>query len=88
MLFFVGRACSCPGSDHPGPTYNKGRGAPEIDIFEASKNKVSGVGQTVSQSAQFAPFSADYLYLNATPQEWQNLNAPNTWANTYHGSAV
>lgn len=81
-------ACSCPGGDHPGPTYNKGRGAPEIDIFEASKNKVSGVGQTVSQSAQFAPFSADYLYLNATPQEWQNLNAPNTWANTYHGSAV
>jgi beta-glucanase (GH16 family) len=27
-------ACTCPGSDHPGPRTNKGRGAPEIDIFE------------------------------------------------------
>lgn len=27
-------SCTCPGSDHPGPSVTKGRGAPEIDIFE------------------------------------------------------
>jgi beta-glucanase (GH16 family) len=27
-------ACTCPGSDHPGPSVTTGRGAPEIDIFE------------------------------------------------------
>jgi beta-glucan synthesis-associated protein KRE6 len=33
-------ACTCPGEDHPGPVNSKGRGAPEIDIFEAEKNKL------------------------------------------------
>lgn len=25
-------ACTCPGSDHPGPSTSKGRGVPEIDM--------------------------------------------------------
>lgn len=36
-----------------------GRGAPEIDVLEAQKNKL-GDGAKVSQSVQMAPFDADY----------------------------
>lgn len=58
-------ACTCPGEEHPGPSNSVGRGVPEIDILEAEKNKTDGgVGQVVSQSAQFAPFTHDYLYTN------------------------
>ncbi len=63
-------ACTCPNSDHPGPFLSsgqyRGRGAPEIDVFEAEIDKLAGVGQVVSQSAQFAPFTADYVYLNVS----------------------
>ncbi|THH28900.1 hypothetical protein EUX98_g5283 [Antrodiella citrinella] len=82
-------ACTCPNEDHPGPTVGKGRGAPEIDIFEAEKNKTAGsVGQVVSQSAQFAPFTHDYLFLNDTTDEYQIYNTSITRTNSYHGSAV
>lgn len=80
-------SCTCPGEDHPGPSVNVGRGAPEIDILEVEHNKV-GSGQVVSQSGQFAPFSHDYTYLNATQDEWF-INTPSiTNANPYLGSAV
>ncbi|KAF7355633.1 hypothetical protein MSAN_01480800 [Mycena sanguinolenta] len=81
-------ACSCPGSDHPGPAVTVGRGAPEIDILEAEKDKINVAGQVVSQSAQFAPFTADYNYLNATADEWTVYNTAITRANSYKGSAV
>jgi len=75
-------SCSCPNSDHPGPFDSsaqayRGRGAPEIDILEAEKdkdptaytavpaNEVWG-GHVVSQSAQFAPFTHDYLFGNVS----------------------
>ena len=50
--------CTCPGESHPGPVHSDGtyvgRSAPEIDIFEASRDKSRPpVGGTVSQSAQF-----------------------------------
>ena len=80
-------ACSCPGSDHPGPSVTRGRGAPEIDVFEAEKDKDFAVGHVVSQSAQFAPFTHDYTYLNDSGQ-WTNFDATRTRANTYRGSAV
>ncbi|KIM38469.1 glycoside hydrolase family 16 protein [Hebeloma cylindrosporum] len=80
-------ACSCPGSDHPGPTVSRGRGAPEIDVFEAEKDKDFTVGHVVSQSAQFAPFTHDYLYLNDSGQ-WTNFDSTRTRANSYRGSAV
>jgi beta-glucanase (GH16 family) len=81
-------SCTCPGEDHPGPTTNLGRGAPEIDIFEAEINKLTNISQVVSQSAQFAPYTHDYLYGNATNDQFEIFNADNTRANPYKGSAV
>ncbi|KAF8649109.1 hypothetical protein AX16_006007 [Volvariella volvacea WC 439] len=87
-------ACSCPGSDHPGPTVDTGRGAPEIDIFEAEKDKDYPIGHVVSQSAQFAPFSHDYFYDNSTEDAWRRWEyptadgIPRTRRNSYQGSAV
>ena len=54
-------ACTCPGEDHPGPkkadgTF-KGRGAPELDLFETSVGK-TWVG--MSRSMQAAPFNNKY----------------------------
>lgn len=80
-------ACSCPGSDHPGPDVTVGRGAPEIDILEAEKDKLAVAGQVVSQSAQFAPFTHDYLY-GLDSESWTLYNASVTRPNTYKGSAV
>ena len=54
-------ACTCPGSDHPGPSTSVGRGVPEIDIFEAQIN-VSTFQGAVSQSAQIAPYDLEYDY--------------------------
>ncbi|TFK60546.1 beta-glucan synthesis-associated [Pluteus cervinus] len=87
-------SCSCPGSDHPGPDVTRGRGAPEIDVFEAEKDKTYDIGHVVSQSCQFAPFSHDYVYDNSSTDKWQAFSyptadgIPRTRANTYHGSAV
>ncbi|KAF8987327.1 beta-glucan synthesis-associated [Cyathus striatus] len=81
-------ACSCPNSDHPGPSTDKGRGAPEIDIFEAEKDKEADHGQVASLSSQFAPFSHDYVYPNDTQDEWWIYNTSSTRPNTYKGSAV
>ncbi|CAK5262481.1 unnamed protein product [Mycena citricolor] len=81
-------ACSCPGSDHPGPDVTVGRGAPEIDILEAERNKIAVAGQVVSQSAQFAPFNANYQYVNTTTASWQVFNSSISRANNYRGSGV
>ncbi|PIL27407.1 hypothetical protein GSI_10555 [Ganoderma sinense ZZ0214-1] len=82
-------SCTCSGEDHPGPSNSKGRGVPEIDILEVQKNKTANsVGQVVSQSAQFAPFTHDYLYLNDTTDEYTIYNPLITRANDYRGSAV
>jgi Beta-glucan synthesis-associated protein SKN1/KRE6/Sbg1 len=75
-------ACTCPGEDHPGPSPNTGRGAPEIDVFEAEHNK-QGSGGVISQSAQFAPFTSDYTFLNDTDDEWKVYNPSISHANDY-----
>ncbi|KAH7890663.1 beta-glucan synthesis-associated [Phlebopus sp. FC_14] len=75
-------SCTCPGEDHPGPSPNIGRGAPEIDILEVEHNKL-GSGQVVSQSAQFAPFTHDYLFLNDTQEEWEIYTPSLTTLNSY-----
>ena len=75
--FFSASACTCPGEDHPGPNVTTGRGAPEIDILEA------GDGAVVSQSALFAPFTHDYVYLNDTEQEWYVYNPDISQPNSY-----
>lgn len=84
----LSRSCTCPGEDHPGPSPQKGRGAPEIDVFEAERNKTGGIGGIVSQSAQFAPFTHDYLYDNSTSDRHMIYNPAITVENPYKGSAV
>ncbi|KAI0695120.1 glycoside hydrolase family 16 protein [Cytidiella melzeri] len=83
--------CTCTGESHPGPVHSDGtyvgRAAPEIDIFEATDIQISGdpiTGQ-VSQSGQWAPFNAEYEWLNTTA----NLIIPNetsTYLNPYQGA--
>ncbi|KAJ7472266.1 glycoside hydrolase family 16 protein [Mycena galericulata] len=59
--------CTCPGESHPGPIHEDGtyvgRSAPEIDVFEA---QVTGDGGAVSQSGQWAPFNAGYVWFNTS----------------------
>lgn len=81
-------SCTCPGEDHPGPSPKKGRGAPEIDVFEAERNKTGAPGGIVSQSAQFAPFTHDYLFDNSTSDRYTIYNREITVPNNYRGSAV
>ncbi|KAJ8592056.1 glycoside hydrolase family 16 protein [Rhizopogon salebrosus TDB-379] len=80
-------ACTCPGESHPGPVRKNGdyvgRSAPEIDIFEATID--GGVGK-VSQSAQWAPFNAGYIWLN-TSDNLKIYDADTTVLNSYHGGA-
>lgn len=81
----VRSACTCPAdaNEHPGPNVKVGRGAPEIDILEAqtfyTKRHLVGA---VSQSAQFAPYDADYQIRNTTP--WTVVQTPDrTVLNSY-----
>ncbi len=50
-------SCVCPGADHPTP--GTGRGAPEIDVIEASVDPTNRLG-VVTQSYQVAPFDVWY----------------------------
>ncbi|KAJ8487014.1 hypothetical protein ONZ45_g14470 [Pleurotus djamor] len=80
-------ACTCPGEPHPGPVKANGeyvgRGAPEIDIFEATIH--DGVG-SVSMSSQWAPFNAGYVWQN-TSDNIQIHDGDRTILNTYAGGA-
>ncbi|GLB44542.1 putative beta-glucan synthesis-associated protein [Lyophyllum shimeji] len=80
-------ACTCPGESHPGPVRSDGtyvgRAAPEIDIFEATVT--DGMGQ-VSQSAQWAPFNAEYQWFN-TSDNMIIVNTSITQQNSYAGGA-
>ncbi|KAF7968462.1 hypothetical protein HWV62_30551 [Athelia sp. TMB] len=51
--------------DHPGPSNNVGRSAPEIDIFETQIN-VTLFKAEVSQSLQTAPFNYKYEFVNTS----------------------
>ncbi|GAA5874455.1 hypothetical protein JCM16303_005859 [Sporobolomyces ruberrimus] len=76
-------ACTCQGEDHPGPDVTVGRGAPEIDLTEQQVDW-RGIGST-SQSIQFAPMDAGYLWLNETPHT--TIFDPNrTFQNTFQGA--
>ncbi|KAJ7578273.1 glycoside hydrolase family 16 protein [Mycena floridula] len=56
-------SCTCPGSDHPGPTTSTGRGVPEVDILEAriDLSSIPFRGE-VSQSYQVAPYNYQYKF--------------------------
>ena len=58
-------ACTCSGEDHPGPSTNIGRNAPEIDVVEAGANPTNGY-PLASQSFQVAPFDAGYEWDNSS----------------------
>ncbi|KAG5439712.1 hypothetical protein PCK2_000752 [Pneumocystis canis] len=74
-------SCVCPKSDHPNP--GRGRGAPEMDIIEASVDLNIRLGEA-SQSVQFAPF--DDLY---TPryEHTKIFNSDITRVNSYRGNS-
>ncbi|GAA5934221.1 hypothetical protein JCM10213_003734 [Rhodosporidiobolus nylandii] len=82
--------CTCSSeTDHPGPQYAngtwKGRGASEIDIFEATVIAAQGIGE-ISQSAQWAPFNPGYEILNDTTEVVEFYDTKfNTIHNTYLG---
>ncbi|KAF2233596.1 glycoside hydrolase family 16 protein [Viridothelium virens] len=70
-------SCTCGGQDHPTP--GNGRGAPEIDILEASADQVSQVG-LVTQSYQVAPFDVWYMPdRQYTEFPDYNLSYPNSY---------
>ena len=79
-------ACSCPGSDHPGPSTSVGRGVPEIDIFEAQINVTTFQG-SVSQSAQIAPYDIGYNYTDTSPIT-TIYNSQLTHFNSYKGGTL
>ncbi|KAE9409963.1 glycoside hydrolase family 16 protein [Gymnopus androsaceus JB14] len=79
--------CTCPGSSHPGPMHSDGtyvgRGAPEIDMFEAQVTGTPLTGQ-VSQSAQWAPFNDYYIWKN-TSENLIIYNTTGSAQNSYIG---
>ena len=72
-------SCTCNGEDHPTP--GTGRGAPEIDVFEASADPNLHLG-LVTQSYQVAPFDLWY-HPDADHMAIPNYNA--TQMNGYCG---
>ncbi|KAM6498438.1 beta-glucan synthesis-associated protein [Amanita muscaria] len=80
--------CTCPGESHPGPVHSDGsyvgRAAPEIDIFEATV--AAGTGQ-VSQSSQWAPFNANYTWVETLGTTYAITDPTNTEINLYRGGA-
>ncbi|KAG2156292.1 glycoside hydrolase family 16 protein [Suillus clintonianus] len=79
--------CTCKGESHPGPMHSDGtfvgRAAPEIDMFEAQITGEPLTGQ-VSQSAQWGPFNAGYIWKNTSDNEIIP-NPSITVLNTYIG---
>lgn len=83
-------ACTCPGSDHPGPETSTGRGVPEVDIFETQVDTDLFQGQ-VSQSLQCAPYNAQYVAntsAGATTVYDNNLTSINTYMGGIFQQAV
>ncbi|KAJ7144959.1 glycoside hydrolase family 16 protein [Mycena crocata] len=81
-------ACTCPGSDHPGPSTSSGRGVPEMDILEAQVEPSGSApyfrGQA-SQSYQVAPYNFNYEFDNTTSST-PIQNPTTTKFNSYKGN--
>ncbi|KAF9534461.1 glycoside hydrolase family 16 protein [Crepidotus variabilis] len=72
-------ACTCPGSDHPGPRVDVGRGVPEIDILEATVDVSNFRGQA-SQSFQIAPYDFNHEVDHSKETIYDtNITLPNTY---------
>ena len=93
LSFLAGQrlsACTCPGSDHPGPSTSSGRGVPEIDILETQVDTKVMRGQ-VSQSFQTAPYNYQYQFVNTTPSATiydGTISEPNTYLGGVFQQAV
>ncbi|BGP00855.1 putative Beta-glucan synthesis-associated protein KRE6 (putative) [Rhodotorula toruloides] len=79
-------ACTCPADagEHPGPSPDVGRGAPEIDALEGALWRTGDRG-SASQSIQIAPFTSGYNWKNTSPHVEFNPD----WTiqqNQWHGS--
>ncbi|RDW91994.1 hypothetical protein BP5796_01388 [Coleophoma crateriformis] len=72
-------ACSCSNEDHPNP--GTGRGAPELDVLEASVDPNNRIG-VVTQSAQIAPFD---IWYRPNSEFMQIPNYETTQMNVYCG---
>lgn len=79
-------ACTCPGSDHPGPSVGNGRGAPELDILEAQVDRSLANGE-VSQSFQVAPFNANVTFDKSSPPT-TIYNSDITQFNSFSGTSL
>ncbi|ODN76413.1 glucosidase [Cryptococcus wingfieldii CBS 7118] len=79
-------ACTCEGEDHPGPSSNVGRSAPEIDIIEAQIILDEARGE-VSQSLQIAPFDDHYQWNNAS-DNFRMYDTDLSYWNTYLGGTT
>jgi hypothetical protein len=77
-------ACTCAGEDHPGPSNNVGRAAPEIDMIEAQVIIDSATGE-VSQSFQVAPYDDYYQFYNTTNAYYTQYDTSITSWNSYLG---
>ncbi|KAL1950818.1 hypothetical protein VTO73DRAFT_5942 [Trametes versicolor] len=77
-------SCTCPDSDHPGPSVDVGRGTPEIDVFEAQVD-VSRFQGEVSQSFQTAPYNYQYEFVN-TSDVTPIVDSTKTKFNSYKGA--
>ncbi|KAI9778985.1 MAG: hypothetical protein M1839_007796 [Geoglossum umbratile] len=79
-------ACTCSGEDHPSP--GRGRGAPEIDVLEASVDPTNRFG-VVTQSYQVAPFDIwyrpDYGFLSIRDY---NITQMNTYCGGPYQQAI
>ncbi|PWZ01719.1 concanavalin A-like lectin/glucanase [Testicularia cyperi] len=81
-------ACTCEGEDHPGPTVNVGRSAPEIDLFEVQVQYKNGAKKSyASQSLQVAPFDDAYAWGN-TSADATIYDDTLTEFNTYTGGQI
>ncbi|GAA6011375.1 hypothetical protein JCM10207_008318 [Rhodosporidiobolus poonsookiae] len=90
LSYLVGQrvsACTCDEDAdlHPGPSPDKGRGAPEIDILEGQIAPTGDRG-SASQSVQIAPFDPHYLWRNDTSEAnpglivWdESITTQNMW---------
>ncbi|KAI9769769.1 MAG: hypothetical protein M1840_003763 [Geoglossum simile] len=79
-------ACTCSDEDHPSP--GTGRGAPEIDVLEASVDPTNRFG-VVTQSYQVAPFDIwyrpDYSFLSIRDY---NITQMNTYCGGPYQQAI
>lgn len=79
-------ACTCPGSDHPGPAVTHGRGAVELDVLEGQVDESLKKGE-VSQSLQIAPFDANVQFTNSSPA-MTIYDSENTFLNSFKGTTL